>query len=151
MSLPVELTEYIAKDRLTAGHGKANEIMGAKGPVFATAIIAGVMAAKKTADLIPFCHPVALEDCKVTITMNDSARSSNSTSTSSAASQRTILTIDCIAKTTHKTGVEMEAMVGATNAAMCIYDMLKAVSHDIIISEVKLMAKSGGKSTFQRT
>jgi cyclic pyranopterin phosphate synthase len=128
--------------------------MGAKGPVFATAIIAGVMAAKKTADLIPFCHPVALEDCKVTITMENAASRINSTPNAGAdgtASQRTILTIDCIAKTTHKTGVEMEAMVGATNAAMCIYDMLKAVSHDIVISEVKLMAKSGGKSTFQRT
>jgi cyclic pyranopterin phosphate synthase len=128
--------------------------MGAKGPVFATAIIAGVMAAKKTADLIPFCHPVALEDCKVTITMEDTVSSSHGRADSgnnNAAAQRTILTIDCIAKTTHKTGVEMEAMVGATNAAMCIYDMLKAVSHDIIISDIKLMAKSGGKSTFQRT
>jgi cyclic pyranopterin phosphate synthase len=109
--------------------------------VFATAIIAGVMAAKKTADLIPFCHPVALEDCKITITPQ----------MQQSATERSQLTIDCVVKTTHKTGVEMEAIVGATNAAMCIYDMLKAVSHDIIISEIKLMSKTGGKSDFKRT
>ncbi len=116
------------------------DIMSAKGPVFSTAIIAGVMAAKKTSELIPFCHPIALDDCKVTVTPV----------VASPGSDRFELTVDCIAKTTGKTGVEMEAMVGASNAAMCIYDMLKAVSHDIIISDIKLMHKSGGKSTFQR-
>jgi cyclic pyranopterin phosphate synthase len=132
------LTKYIA-DRRSSDH--PNEIVGTKGPVFATAIIAGVMAAKKTADLIPFCHPVALEDCKITITPQ----------IQQSATERSLLTIDCAVKTTHKTGVEMEAIVGATNAAMCIYDMLKAVSHDIIISEIKLMSKTGGKSDFKRT
>jgi cyclic pyranopterin phosphate synthase len=58
--------------------------------------------------------------------------------------------IDCTTKTTHKTGVEMEALVGATNAALCVYDMLKAVSHDIRIADVKLMEKTGGKSDFKR-
>jgi cyclic pyranopterin phosphate synthase len=132
------LTKYIA-DRRSSDH--PNEIVGTKGPVFATAIIAGVMAAKKTADLIPFCHPVALEDCKITITPQ----------IQQSATERSLLTIDCVVKTTHKTGVEMEAIVGATNAAMCIYDMLKAVSHDIVISEIKLMSKTGGKSDFKRT
>jgi cyclic pyranopterin phosphate synthase len=132
------LTKYIA-DRRSSDH--PNEIVGTKGPVFATAIIAGVMAAKKTADLIPFCHPVALEDCKITITPQ----------IQQSATERSQLTIDCVVKTTHKTGVEMEAIVGATNAAMCIYDMLKAVSHDIVISEIKLMSKTGGKSDFKRT
>jgi cyclic pyranopterin phosphate synthase len=132
------LTKYIA-ERRSSDH--PNEIVGTKGPVFATAIIAGVMAAKKTADLIPFCHPVALEDCKITITPQ----------IQQSATERSLLTIDCVVKTTHKTGVEMEAIVGATNAAMCIYDMLKAVSHDIVISEIKLMSKTGGKSDFKRT
>jgi cyclic pyranopterin phosphate synthase len=118
------------------------DIMSAKGPVFSTAIIAGVMAAKKTSELIPFCHPIALDDCKVTVTPV--------VSSPMPGSDRFELTVDCIAKTTGKTGVEMEAMIGASNAAMCIYDMLKAVSHDIIISDIKLMHKSGGKSTFQR-
>lgn len=139
--MPSELTKYIS-DQQALG-SKANEVVGTKGPVFATAIIAGVMAAKKTADLIPFCHPVALEDCKITITPQISL-------TSSTQPTRSTLTVDCIVKTTHKTGVEMEAMVGVTNAAMCIYDMLKAVSHDIIISDVKLMSKTGGKSDFHR-
>jgi cyclic pyranopterin phosphate synthase len=131
------LTKYIA-DRRSSDH--PNEIVGTKGPVFATAIIAGVMAAKKTAGLIPFCHPVALEDCKITIMPQ----------IQQSATERSLLTIDCVVKTTHKTGVEMEAIVGATNAAMCIYDMLKAVSHDIIISDIKLMSKTGGKSDFKR-
>lgn len=113
--------------------------MGKKGPVLATAVIAGVMAAKKTSDLIPFCHPVALEDCKVDIHVKEGDGGSEMS-----------LVIDCIVKTTHKTGVEMEAMVGATNAALCIYDMLKAMSHDIVIGGVKLISKSGGKSTFTR-
>ena len=56
--------------------------------------------------------------------------------------------IDCIVKTTHKTGVEMEAIIGVTHAAVCIYDMLKAVSHDIIISQIQLVSKSGGKSAY---
>ena len=120
-----------------------SEIFGKKGPVFSTAIIAGVMAAKKTADLIPFCHPVALEDCNINITLDKGITSADSDNI-------TKVTIDCVVKTTNKTGVEMEAMVGVTNAALCIYDMLKAVSHDIQIGEVKLIAKSGGKSTFNR-
>lgn len=122
----------------------STEIFGAKGPVFSTAIVAGVMAAKKTSDLIPFCHPVALEDCKIVVGLKKDEGSTTE------LVGYTELTIDCTVKTTHKTGVEMEAMVGATNAALCIYDMLKAVSHDIQIRDIKLMAKSGGKSTFSR-
>ena len=104
-----------------------------KGPVFATAIIAGGMAAKKTHELIPFCHPLGLDNCKVTIEMDDKDA-----------------VIDCHCKVHHKTGVEMEALTGASVAALTIYDMLKAVSQDIVISETKLMAKSGGKQDFHR-
>lgn len=121
--LPDEAAELIAGD----------DIQTRKGPVFATAIIAGVMAAKKTHELIPFCHPLGLDNCKVTIEMDGSD-----------------VVIDCRCKVHHKTGVEMEALTGASVAALTVYDMLKAVSHDIVISETKLMAKSGGKRDFQR-
>ena len=108
-----------------------DEIATKKGPVFATAIIAGVMAAKKTHELIPFCHPLGLDSCKVSIELDGSRA-----------------VIDCRCKVTHKTGVEMEALTGASVAALTIYDMLKALSHDIVISETKLMSKSGGKHSY---
>lgn len=112
---------------------EGGEIGTKKGPVFATAIIAGVMAAKKTHELIPFCHPVGLDSCKITIAVDgDDA------------------VVDCRCKVLHKTGVEMEALTGASVAALTIYDMLKAMSHDIVISETKLMAKTGGKQDFKR-
>lgn len=121
--LPAAIVEHISGE----------EIGTRKGPVFATAIIAGVMAAKKTHELIPFCHPVGLDDCKITITMHGNNA-----------------VIDCRCKVVHKTGVEMEALTGASVTALTIYDMLKAMSHDIVISETRLMAKSGGKRDFER-
>ena len=121
--LPDEVLAQVADD----------EISTKKGPVFATAIIAGVMAAKRTHELIPFCHPLGLDSCKIAIEVEGSE-----------------VLIDCRCKVTHKTGVEMEALTGASIAALTIYDMLKALSHDIVISETKLMAKSGGKRDFQR-
>jgi cyclic pyranopterin phosphate synthase len=114
-------------------HISGEEIGSKKGPVFATAIIAGVMAAKKTHELIPFCHPIGLDDCQITIAMEgDSA------------------IIDCHCKIRHKTGVEMEALTGASVAALTVYDMLKAMSHDIVISDTRLMKKTGGKQDFKR-
>lgn len=106
-----------------------------KGDVFQTAILAGIMAAKKTGDLIPLCHPIGLDHCQIDIQFESEQ----------------VLAIDCTATVVSKTGVEMEALVGATIAALTIYDMCKAVSHDIIIRETKLMAKSGGKRDFKRT
>ena len=116
-----------------AGHIGGDEIESKKGPVFATAIIAGVMAAKKTHELIPFCHPLGLENCTVTAKLagND-------------------VVIDCHCKVHHKTGVEMEALTGASVAALTVYDMLKAMSHDIVITETRLIAKTGGKQDFER-
>ncbi len=110
-----------------------DEIQSKKGPVFATAIIAGVMAAKKTHELIPFCHPLGLDNCDVAIAMDG---------------DRAV--IDCRCKVTHKTGVEMEALTGASVAALTIYDMCKALSHDIVIGETRLMMKTGGKQDFHR-
>ena len=112
---------------------KDNELITKKGPVFQTAIIAGVMGAKKTSSLIPFCHPIGLEDCQVKIHVEGNK-----------------IIIDSSATITSKTGVEMEAITAATITALTIYDMCKALSHDIIISETKLMLKTGGKSDFKR-
>ena len=105
-----------------------------KGPVFDTAIIAGVMAAKRTHEIIPFCHPLALERCSVDIAGTSGGR----------------IHIVCSVAVHHKTGVEMEALMGASAAALTIYDMCKALSHDIEISDVRLLRKSGGKRDFQR-
>ena len=100
-----------------------------KGPVFHTAIIAGVQAAKRTHELIPFCHPLGIEKCSIDIAMEgDDA------------------VIRCTVSVHHKTGVEMEALTGASVAALTIYDMCKALSHDIVIGETRLLAKQGGKS-----
>jgi cyclic pyranopterin phosphate synthase len=109
------------------------EITTAKGPVFQTAIIAGTMAAKKTHDLIPFCHPIGLESCRIEIQIDASGNAQ----------------IDCRTKVVHKTGVEMEALTGASVAALTIYDMCKALSHDIVVESVRLVSKSGGKNDYQ--
>ncbi len=106
----------------------------AKGPVYDTAIIAGVMAAKRTAEFIPFCHPLPLEHCSIAI----------------AAGPRNQLRIRCRVETHHKTGVEMEALTGASIAALTIYDMCKALSHRIRIAEVRLLHKSGGRRAVGR-
>jgi cyclic pyranopterin phosphate synthase len=113
---------------------EGEELHTKKGPVFQTAIIAGVMAAKKTGELIPLCHPLSLDKVNIQIHVND----------------RREVVIDCTASITAKTGVEMEALTGASVAALTIYDMCKAFSHDIVIRETKLMEKTGGKRDFKR-
>jgi cyclic pyranopterin phosphate synthase len=110
------------------------DIQTKKGSVFQTAIIAGIMAAKKTGELIPLCHPVGLENCKINIQLQNENE----------------LVIECTASITAKTGVEMEALVGASIAALTVYDMCKALSHDIVIKETKLVQKTGGKNDFSR-
>ena len=124
----VKLPPAVARELARSGHRTK------KGPVFDTAIIAGVMAAKKTHEIIPFCHPLALERC--TVDIGDGARGQ--------------IRIVCSVAVHHKTGVEMEALVGASAAALTIYDMCKALSHDIEIGPVRLLRKSGGKRDFQR-
>ncbi|MBD2703224.1 cyclic pyranopterin monophosphate synthase MoaC [Spirosoma sp. BT702] len=114
-------------------HLSGSDINTKKGPVFQTAIIAGTMAAKRTDDLIPLCHSLGLDNCQITIT-TDGADA----------------IVDCLVSTEGKTGVEMEALVGASVAALTIYDMCKAFSHDIVIKETKLMEKTGGKRDFRR-
>ena len=110
-----------------------NDIKTKKGSVFQTAIIAGIMAAKKTGELIPLCHPLGLDNCEIEIQIHKQE-----------------LVIECTTTIMAKTGVEMEALMGATIAALTVYDMCKALSHDIVIKEIKLMEKTGGKNDFKR-
>ena len=110
----------------------ASGLRSAKGGIVDTAIIAGTMAVKRTHELIPFCHPLPIDGCRIVIAWDgDSA-----------------LKIECAVKTTHRTGVEMEALTGATVAALTVYDMCKALSHEIVIGPAKLLGKRGGKSDF---
>jgi cyclic pyranopterin phosphate synthase len=104
-----------------------------KGPIIDTAIIAGTMAAKKTSDLIPFCHPLNLKSVKIRIEPVDGAR----------------LRVEARVKVLDQTGVEMEALTGASVAALTIYDMCKAVSKHIVIENTRLLEKTGGKSDFK--
>jgi cyclic pyranopterin monophosphate synthase len=109
-----------------------NDMQTKKGSVFQAAIIAGIMAAKRTGELIPLCHPLGLEDCQVNLQLNEERE----------------LVVECTTSITAKTGVEMEALVGASIAALTVYDMCKALSHDIVIKETRLISKSGGKNDF---
>ena len=111
------------------------ELRVPKGPVFQTAIIAGIMAAKKTHELIPLCHPLSLDQVTVDI----------------QALGKGIVEIRSTCRTTHRTGVEMEALTAASIAALTIYDMCKAISHQIEIRELMLVTKSGGRSDYERS
>jgi cyclic pyranopterin monophosphate synthase len=112
---------------------EGGDIRSPKGPVFQTAIIAGVMAAKKTGELIPLCHPLGLEDCQIRIWLDAPKRR---------------VEIECSVALTGKTGVEMEALTGASVAALTLYDMCKALSHDMAIEHIRLVEKTGGKRDF---
>ena len=124
VALPPELAALV----------RDGEIQSKKGPIFQTAILAGVMGAKKTSELIPLCHPLPLDNCQIEI-QPDVAR--------------TTVTIHCRVQTHAKTGVEMEALTGASVAALTLYDMAKAVSHGIEIKSVRLIEKTGGKSDYR--
>lgn len=110
---------------------KGEDLILKKGPVIQTAIIAGTMAVKKTYEVIPFCHQIPVESCKFEIKTDENLK----------------ISIICTVKTSFKTGVEMEALHGAMTAALTIYDMCKAISHDMVIGETKLLTKTGGKRT----
>ena len=111
---------------------RAAGLKSTKGGIVETAIIAGTMAVKRTHELIPFCHPLPIDGCSIGIEWLDD----NS------------LRIVSMVRTTHRTGVEMEALTGATVAALTVYDMCKALSHAIVIGPAKLLGKRGGKRDF---
>jgi cyclic pyranopterin phosphate synthase len=111
---------------------RASGLKSAKGGIVDTAIIAGTMAVKRTHELIPFCHPLPIDGCRIGIDWLDEQ----------------LLRIECVVRTTHRTGVEMEALTGATIASLTVYDMCKALSHKIVIGPAKLLGKRGGKRDF---
>ena len=108
---------------------KRNGLRSAKGGIVDTAIIAGTMAVKRTHELIPFCHPLPIDGCRLAIDWDGESA----------------LLIECQVRTVHRTGVEMEALTGATVAALTVYDMCKALSHAIVLGPAKLVGKRGGK------
>lgn len=109
---------------------KENELITKKGPVFQTAIIAGIQAVKKTSEIIPMCHPLLINGVDIEINITDAEH------------------IEVLCKVTieGKTGVEMEALTGASATCLTVYDMCKSITQDIIIKELKLLEKTGGKS-----
>ncbi|WP_299522577.1 cyclic pyranopterin monophosphate synthase MoaC [uncultured Lutibacter sp.] len=111
-------------------HFENKELTTKKGPVFQTAIIAGIQAVKKTSELIPMCHPLLINGVDIDIEIIDTEH----------------IEIFCTVLIEGKTGVEMEALTGANIAALTVYDMCKSISQEMVIKEVKLVEKSGGKS-----
>jgi len=109
---------------------RENGLRSAKGGIVETAIIAGTLAVKRTHELIPFCHPLPIDGVKFSIDWQ---------------SERD-LAIECSVRTTHRTGVEMEALTGAAVAALTVYDMCKALSHAIVLGPIRLIGKRGGRS-----
>lgn len=111
---------------------RGGDLQSAKGPVFQTAVIAGIAAAKRTAELIPLCHPIPMEDCAIDIRPRGRDR----------------LTIECRVEARYRTGVEMEALTGAAVAALAVYDMCKALSRGIVIEDLRLLEKKGGRHDY---
>ena len=131
---PVTAREAVAECRVrfpaaVAAQLRASGLRSAKGGIVETAIIAGTMAAKRTHELIPFCHALPLDGCRIAIDWHGERE----------------LRIECTVKATHRTGVEMEALTGATVAALTVYDMCKALSHAIVIGPARVLAKRGGR------
>ena len=121
-----------ATGSITMGAGTLEAILRhelAKGDVLGVARVAGVMAAKRTADLIPLCHPLALTDVQVSITPDAALPG---------------LRVEVVARTIGRTGVEMEALVGASVALLTIYDMAKAIDRDMVLGDISLAEKTGG-------
>jgi cyclic pyranopterin monophosphate synthase len=114
------------------------EIATPKGPIFQAAILAGIMGAKRTSELIPLCHPLPLDDCKVEIEIGPPGADGSAK-----------VEIHCRARTEARTGVEMEALTGASIAALTLYDMGKAAARGIVIREIRLLEKTGGKADYR--
>jgi len=117
---------------------EGGDIATPKGPIFQTVVLAGIMGAKRTSELIPLCHPLPIEDCTVEIKARPPRPDGSAD-----------VEIHCKARTRARTGVEMEALTGASVAALALYDMGKAVSHGIVIREVRLLEKTGGRRDYR--
>ncbi len=116
--------------REVVSHFSNDELMTKKGPVFQTAIIAGIQGVKKTSELIPMCHPLLISGVDIDISIVDEES----------------VEVECKVTIEGKTGVEMEALTGVNIACLTIYDMCKSISQEMVIKQVKLIEKTGGKS-----
>lgn len=114
------------------GQLKENDFLTHKGSIISTSTVAGLMGVKRTPDILPLCHPIAVSGTELMIEPEENK-----------------IRIRCLVKCEGKTGVEMEALTGASVAALCIYDMCKAFSHDLTITDLKLSFKKGGKSDYK--
>ena len=121
-------TMFLGKEVIA--HLTNDELITKKGPVFQTAIIAGIQGVKKTSDLIPMCHPLLINGVDIEIDIKDEEH----------------IEVFCKVTITGKTGVEMEALTGANITCLTIYDMCKSISQKMVINDVKLLGKTGGKS-----
>lgn len=121
-----------------AGLLAGGDIATPKGSVFHASTLAGIMGAKRTSDLIPLCHPLPLDDCSVEIVARKPA-----------ADGSVEVEIHCRARTEARTGVEMEVLTGASIAALTLYDMGKAATHGIVIREIRLLEKTGGRKDYR--
>lgn len=132
---PITIRTAIAKATVFLGkelisHFKNDELITKKGPVFQTAIIAGIQGVKKTSELIPMCHPLLINGVDIDINVTDSEN----------------IEVFCKVVIEGKTGVEMEALTGVSTSCLTIYDMCKSLSQEIVIKDIKLLEKKGGKS-----
>ena len=121
-------TMFLGKEIIA--HFNNEELITKKGPVFQTAIIAGIQGVKKTSEIIPMCHPLLINGVDININVINPEH----------------IEVLCEVNIEGKTGVEMEALTGVSATCLTIYDMCKSISQDIIIKEVKLLKKTGGKS-----
>lgn len=112
----------------------ATDVVTKKGSIIHTAIVAGTQAAKRTSDLIPFCHPLPIEGISFTHQFLENQ----------------LLELSCEVRTTHKTGVEMEALTGVSTALLTVYDMCKSAGQDMMIQNIEIICKTGGKSDVQK-
>ena len=123
-----------AQGTISVSREVMNAVLGKKvkkGDVFTVAQVAGIMGTKRTSDLIPMCHPLSLTNAKVSFSMDE---------------ESCLITVFCTAVTDGKTGVEMEALTGASIALLTIYDMCKAIDKRMVLSDIHLVEKTGGKS-----
>lgn len=137
---PVTAREARAECRVrfppaVAAQLRTSGLRGPKGGIVDTAVVAGTLAVKRTHELIPFCHPLPIDGCRIAIDWHDERS----------------LRIECAVRTTHRTGVEMEALTGATVAALTVYDMCKALGHRIVLGPARVLAKRGGRRDFGGT
>jgi cyclic pyranopterin phosphate synthase len=129
----VDFPKAVALQLDLLDQSEKTEVNGPKGPIFQAAILAGIMAAKRTHELIPLCHPLPLHHVHITIQSVGKGR----------------VEIQALCRTIHRTGVEMEALTAVSVAALTIYDMTKALSHQIVISSIQLLEKSGGRRRYE--